>query len=72
MGVTPPAGLLVTGTFGKLGVDCPHMSLDWHVRRGTRDNQAEACLQVTLAALEPGRGKPRYIVAADHVISSKQ
>jgi len=26
------SGLLITGTFGKLGVDCPHMSLDWHVR----------------------------------------
>ena len=39
-----PAGLLAIGTFGKLGVDCLHLSPDRHMRRGTRVNQAEVCL----------------------------
>ena len=67
-----PAGLLATGTLGKLGVDCLHMSLDRHVRRGTGVNQAEVCLEFALGALKLGRGEPLDIVVADHVISRKQ
>ena len=52
-----PAGLLAIGTSGKLGVDCPHMSLDRHVRRGIRVNQAEVCLEFALGALKLGRGE---------------
>ena len=67
-----PAGLLVTGTFGKLGIDCLHMSLDRHVRRGIRVKQAEVCPEFALGALKLGRSELRDIVGADHVISRKQ
>ena len=57
-----PAGLPATGTLGKLGVDCLHMSMDRHVRRGTRVNQAEVCLEFALGALKFGRGELPDIV----------
>jgi hypothetical protein len=67
-----PAGLLATGTLGKFGVDCPQTSLDRHVRRGTRANQAEVRLEFTPGALKLGRGEMPDIVGADHVIYRKQ
>ena len=70
--VPVPAGLLAIGAFGKLGVDCLHMSLDRHVRRGIWVKQAEVCLEFALGALKLGRGELRDIVGADHVISRKQ
>jgi len=67
-----PAGLLATGTMGKFGVDCLHMSLDRHMRWGIRVNQAEVGLEFALSALEFGRGELPDIVGAGHVISRKQ
>src|ERR1035441_6280872 len=45
--VPVPAGVLVTGAFGQLGVDCPRLSGDRNVRGGTRVNQPEVCPSIT-------------------------
>src|ERR1700676_2937907 len=65
-------GLLLPGTFGKLSVDCLHVSLNRHVCGGMRGNQAEVCAQVALGTFKLGRGELPDIVVADHVISRKQ
>jgi hypothetical protein len=67
-----PAGLLVTGTSGQFGVDCPHLSQDRNVRRGIRVDQAEVCAQVPHRKLKPGRGELPDIVVAGHAISKTQ
>src|ERR1035441_8811064 len=64
--------LLLLGTFGKLSVDCLHVSLNRHVRGGMRGNQTEVCVQVALGTLKLGRGELPDIVVADHFISRKQ
>jgi hypothetical protein len=66
------AGLLVTGTSGQLGVDCPHVSQDRDVRRGIRADQAEVCAQLAHPKPKRGRGELPDIVVADHAISKTQ
>jgi hypothetical protein len=66
------AGLLVTGTSGQFGVDCPHVSQDRNVRRGIRVDQAEVCAQVAHRTLKVGRGELPDIVVAGHAISKTQ
>jgi hypothetical protein len=66
------ARLLVTGTSGQLGVDCPHLSQDRNVRRGVRVDQAEIRAQVAHRSLKLGRGDLPNIVAAGHAISKTQ
>jgi hypothetical protein len=62
----------VLGTFGKLGVDCFHVSLDRHMCGGIRGDEAEVCAQVALDAFELCGGELPDIVVAVHVISRKQ
>jgi hypothetical protein len=66
------ARLLVTGTSGQLGIDCPHVSQDRNVRRGVRVDQAEIRAQVAHRSLKLGRGELPDIVAAGHAISKTQ
>jgi hypothetical protein len=66
------AGLLVTGTSGQLGVDCPHLSQDRNVHRGIRADQAEVCAQLAHRKFKPGRGALPDIVVAGHAISKTQ
>jgi hypothetical protein len=66
------AGLLVTGTSGQFGVDCPHVSQDRDVRRGIRADQAEVCVQFAHRKFKLGRGELPDIVVAGHAISKTQ
>jgi len=66
------AGLLVTGTSGQLGVDCPHVSQNRNVRRGIRADQAKVCAQLAHPKLKLGRGELPDIVVAGHAISKTQ
>jgi hypothetical protein len=66
------AGLLVTGTSGQLGVDCPHLSQDRNVPRGIRADQAEVCAQLAHRKFKPGRGELPDIMVAGHAISKTQ
>jgi hypothetical protein len=66
------AGLIVTGTSGQLGVDCPHVSQDRDVRRGIRADQAEVCAQLAHRTLKLGRSELPDIMVAGHVISKTQ
>jgi hypothetical protein len=70
--VLASAGLVVTGTSGQLGVDCPHVSQDRDMRRGIRADQAEVCAQLAHRKFKPGRSELPEIVVAGHAISKTQ
>ena len=66
------AGLLVTGTSGKLGVDCLYVRQDRHVRGGARGDQGEVGAELAPGELELGGGELADVVGAGHAISRMQ
>jgi len=66
------ASLLVTGSSGKLGVDCLHVRQDRHVRGGAGDDQGEAGAKLAPGELELGGGELADVVGPGHAVSRMQ
>ena len=66
------AGLLVTGTSGKLGVDRPHVRQDRHVRGGTGDDQGEVGAELASGEFELCGGELADVVGPAHAVSRMQ
>ena len=66
------ASLLVTGSSGKLGVDCLYVRQDWHVRGGAGGDQGEVGAELASGEFELGGGELADVVGAAHAISRMQ